>query len=482
MMKQQFADKRLWFAIIIYGAITGCLSIRHTMWRDELQLWLYGYKSSDFAEFLSNRKAEIHPIGYQAFTYLVSRFFSNPEILKLTNWIFTILMAVVVLFFTQIKKPLRVVFLFGLIPLIGYSNIAEQYMPATLGFILLLNLYVNSRNRALFFVVAGVIANLHILFLIASIGFVGIYIIESFVAQKKLIDVFRLNRKLFFFTGVYFTSTIFALSMISRTTASGKITGLTDFPQLIKRSLIVIGSACFPFMNFDLGVNNRPLVTLLLIALGLLVLFGLFYTALKQDLKMGFAIVLSNSLLIAAMVIGYSSYWWHFGVLFLSLFLSFVVLTQRVPKDQFSRFTHKFLFGLLLISQTTALFVGSNTDLWERQPYSTAEQTASFLTEYCKGDCTIVMNSQSLGASISAYMDGREIYYSDISRYGSFAIWDLPVRDVAWDDLVTDAKNLRNPIFVTSGLENPPSNIRLIRSFSDAIWEDENFTISEPSE
>jgi hypothetical protein len=67
-MKQQFADKRLWFAIIIYGAITGCLSIRHTMWRDELQLWLYGYKSSDFAEFLSNRKAEIHPTGYQAFT------------------------------------------------------------------------------------------------------------------------------------------------------------------------------------------------------------------------------------------------------------------------------------------------------------------------------------------------------------------------------------------------------------------------------
>lgn len=196
-------------------------------------------------------------------------------------------MAVVVLFFTQIKKSFRVAFLFGLIPLIGYSNIAEQYMPATLGFILLLNLYANSRNRALFFIVASVIANLHILFLLASIGFVCIYILESFIAQKKLVNVFRLNRKLVFFTAIYFTSTLFALSMISRTTASGKITGLTDFPQLVKRSMIVIGSACFPFINFDEGVNNRPLVTLLLIALGLLVLSGLFYTALRQDLKNG---------------------------------------------------------------------------------------------------------------------------------------------------------------------------------------------------
>ncbi len=249
------------------------------MWRDELQLWLYRYKSTDFAEFLSNRKAEIHPIGYQAFTYLVSRFFSNPEILKLTNWIFTILMAVVVLFFTQINKSFRVIFLFGLIPLIGYSNIAEQYMPATLVFILLLNLCANSRNRALFFVVASVIANLHILFLVASIGFVGIYIFESFIVQKKLIDVFRLNQKLVFFTAIYFTSTLFALSMISRTTASGKITGLTDFPQLVKRSMIVIGSACYPYINFDVGDNNSPPVTILLIALGLLFLIRLFYTA-----------------------------------------------------------------------------------------------------------------------------------------------------------------------------------------------------------
>jgi len=471
-------NRNLWLVLAIYAAITGVLSLQHTMWRDELQLWLYGYKSSNFAEFIQNRKAEIHPVGYQLFTYIVSRFASNPEILKLTNWIFSNLLALIILFHTKLRNTYKILFLFGLIPLVGYSHIAEQYMPATLFFILLLNLFSNGRNRALFFIVASVIANLHILFLLASIGFVVVYAVESFEVTKKVSQLFRSNNKLICWIAFYFTSVVFGLSLISRTTASSKLNGLSDLPHLIKRSLIVIGSACFPFINFQSNANNHSLSSLLFLLLAALILLGLFYLAIKQGFKLGLAIVLSNSLLIAAMVIGFSSYWWHFGVLYLSLFMSLVVLFQSWPMSQFDRFAHQFLIGLLLLSQVIALFIGPNTNLWERKPYSTAEQAANFLKRNCNNTCTIIMNSQSTGASVSGYMDRRDIYYADIGQFGSFARWDLPTTEVTWEVMVSSAKTFENPILVTSEMTNPPNKVFAIKSFSGAVWQDENFTVS----
>ena len=470
-------NRNLWLVLAIYAAITGVLSLQHTMWRDELQLWLYGYKSSNFAEFIQNRKAEIHPVGYQLFTYIVSRVASNPEILKLTNWIFSILMAVVILFYTQLKITYKILFLFGLIPLIGYSHIAEQYMPATLLFILLLNLFSNSRNRVPFFTAAGVLANLHILFLLASIGFVVIYSIESFVMSKKICQLLKSNNKLICLIALYLSSVILGLSLISQTTAAGKVTGLTDLPHLLKRSLVVLGSACFPFVNFDFNGSNYSITSLFFILLSVLVLTGLFYLAIKQNLKLGIAVVLSNSLVILAMVIGYSSYWWHFGVLFLTLFVSFVLLLQTQPMDKFDKFARQFLFGLLLMSQIIALFIGPNTNLWERRPYSTAEKTASFLKENCDDTCTIIMNSQSAGTAISGYMNGRDIYYADIGQFGSFARWGLPSTEVTWDVMVSSAKRFKNPVLVTSELLRPPTGVLTIMSFSGAVWSDENFTV-----
>lgn len=471
-------NRNLWLVLAIYAAITGVLSLKHTMWRDELQLWLYGYKSSNFAEFMQNRKAEIHPVGYQVFTYIVSRIASNPEILKLTNWVFSNLLAIAILFHTKLRDTYKFLFLFGLIPLIGYSHIAEQYMPATLCFILLLNLFSNSRNRALFFIVASVIANLHILFLLASIGFVVVYAIESFEVPKKISQLFGSNNKLICSIAFYFTSVIFGLSLISRTTASSKVTGLTNLSHLIKRSLIVVGSACFPFMNFQSNTSNYSISFLFFVLLAALILLGLFYLAIKQSFKLGLAIVLSNSLLIAAMVIGFSSYWWHFGVLYLSLFMSLVVLFQYWPMSRFDGFAHQFLIGLLLLSQIIALFIGPNTNLWERRPYSTAEQAANFLNRNCDNTCTIIMNSQSTGASVSGYMGGRDIYYADIGQFGSFARWDLPTTEVTWEVLVSSAKTFENAILVTSEMSNPPIGVKTIQAFSGAVWPDENFTVS----
>ena len=467
----------LWIAFAIYAITTGVLSLQHTMWRDELQIWLIGYKSSSFTDLMHNRRAEIHPMGYHTFTWLVSRFTSNPEILKLTNWMMSLIMAFLVLFKTKIRSQYRILFIFGLIPLIGYSHIAEQYMPATIFFILFLNLYSNGRNQIWFFLIAGILANLHMLFLIATSGFVLIYIYESCTLSRNFSQLWRLNKKIISLTTIYGAVVLLAVNQISRSTANGMIAGNMSATHFLKRSVVVLASACFPFQVFDLSTTGIQLTSLLFAILGVLILVGLFYSALKLNVRLCAAIFISNILLMIGMVIGYSSYWWHFGVLFLTIFGSFIILFSMSSVNRISLPFAHVCIGVLLVSQIVALFVGPRTDLWETKPYSTAEQAATYLKNQCNENCTIIMNSQSSGASISGYLGGREIFYADINDFGTFAAWNKPSNDVDWKLMISSAEKFENSVLVTTDLTNPPQEIELIRSFSEAIWTDENFTI-----
>jgi hypothetical protein len=51
---------------------------------------------------------------------------------------------------------------------------------------------------------------------------------------------------------------------------------------------------------------------------------------------------------------------------------------------------------------------------------------------------------------------------------------------VSWNDLIASAEKFDNPIFVTSGLENPPHDIKILSEFSGGVWESENFIVSKP--
>ena len=467
----------LWIAFAIYAITTAVLSLRHTMWRDELQIWLIGYKSSSFNDLMHNRRAEIHPMGYHTFTWVVSRFTSNPEILKLTNWMLSLIMALLVLFKTKLDSQYKILFIFGLIPLIGYSNIAEQYMPATLFFVLLLNLYTNGRNQIWFFLVAGILANIHMSFLLATSGFVLIYTYESFKISGNLSHLWRLNKKIIALTTIYAASVLLAVNQISRSTASGMIADDMSATHFLKRSVVVLASACFPFQVFDSSTNGIQITSLLFAILGLSILVGLFYSALKLNVRLCAAILISNILLIVGMVIGYSSYWWHFGVLFLTIFGSFVILFSMSPVKRISLPFAHVCIGIVLVSQIVALFIGPRTNLWETKPYSTAEQAATYLKSQCNENCTIIMNSQSSGASISGYLAGREIFYVDINDFGTFAAWNKPSTDVDWNLMISSARKFQNSVLVTTDLTNPPQEVKLMKSFSEAIWTDENFTI-----
>ena len=472
-------DLSLWIAFAIYAIITGFLSWRHTMWRDELQLWLVASKSSTFSELLKNISNENRPMGYFIFCWVISRFTSNPEWLKLSNWLISVFMSYIVLFELKIKNTVKILFLCGVIPLIGYSHIAQDYMLGTLLFIILIKYFLDGRKNSKFFFVAFIIANIHVLFLFASAGFVLIYFLDSITASGSLKQLFKLNRKLIVLGSFYGISCLFILIRVLQ--ADGGSFGRPDVISPIyiaKRCFVLIASACFPFWDFQSGDQSSQIISISLIFLGGLIFASLIVISLIINFRNGIAICVSNLLLLAGMSLGYSSYWWHFGVLYLLIFVSLLVVLGNHQPFRIPRKIPSLMLGVILGSQIFALFIGPRMNLWEIRPYSTAEQTANFLKQNCDDSCTIITNSQTSGSSISGYMNGRDIYFADIGQFGSFARWGLPATEVTWDVMISSAKKFENAILVTSVLSDPPLGVLTIKSYSGAIWPDENFIVS----
>jgi len=469
----------LWIAFSIYAIVTGVLSLRHTMWRDELQLWLVGFKSSSFSDLIVNSSHDIHPMGYFIFTWIVSHLTSNPEALKVTNWVFSLAMAVTVLFGLKMKNRSRLFFLFGFIPLIGYSHIAEQYMLCTFLYLLLVKFYMESQSKIHFYLVAGVLANLHILFFLASFSLVIGYSIKSISGSERYQNFVASNKKVICCIIFYFAASLLAISRISPSVSSSKISSNQNLIYVTKRGLLILGQACFPFFEFATGVNTQQLVAFPLIILSSTIFLYLLYCALKQKITDGLPFVLSNFVLLLGMSVGYSSYWWHFGVLYLCIFGSIIGLTNASSTNSTDNHRLTTVAGILLLSQIIALFIGPRINLWERQPYSNAKNTAAYLKQNCDSSCTIIMDYHSTGASISGYLNGRDIFYVNINEFGSFTKWNRQTRDVNWELIISAAKKFPRSLIVTGESLSPPTSVRTLRVYSGAVWSDENFVVSE---
>ena len=109
-----------------------------------------------------------------------------------------------------------------------------------------------------------------------------------------------------------------------------------------------------------------------------------------------------------------------------------------------------------------------------------AESTATFLSQNCDSECTIIVNRESVGAAISAYMNGREIYYVDKGQFGTFARWRFLITDPTWEHVLETSSQFKNSVIVVSGLSDPPSSLQKLKEFTGAVWSDEDFSVYKP--
>jgi len=363
--------------------------------------------------------------------------------------------------------------MFGFLVLIGYSHIAKDYMLAFLLSALLVTVYLERRPQYLVFIFAGLLANTHPLFWGISIGVV-------FLSLTRRID---LENPGGFNWGKVRCSLgwlplyLIALAVGVATTVSnpGSTTGIQiDLVVGAKRGLRSVALGFFPFIT-DTG-SASPLFYAGTV-FGILIIGWLAFLAYKASIYTAVGILLINSVTLGIVAFIKGDYWWHYGVVFVNFFLSAVVLINS-DRLQIKRRRHiSLLLQFVLWCQVVASFVGPRTTLWETQPYSNAKSTADFLRSECADDCTIISNSQVTGQGVSAYLGGRPIYYVDKGAFGTFTVWSGPFNAVNWEQVMVAAKKFDNPIIVVSEMGIPPGELKVVKSFTGAVWADEDFTV-----
>ena len=466
---------------LLYLLTSGYFLLKHVMWRDELQLWLVASKSNSFADLYQNKQYEIRPFLWFLICWVLSRFSKNPEILKIFNFAVAIALTWTLLFSSRKHRLIKAGFLFGFLPLFGYGAISQEYFLGTLVFLLAITFIENKRRDILIFVFAGILANINVLFAIASIGIAGIpaFSVLNFVKQNKTVRHSGAYG-LFVYVGLLVLS---LLSMRPPEDFAFKSTSLNTDPKSIKLMVSAVSDAFFPFIPRNTIDGNLGVLfaySIGAVALGALCL--LIWCSFNKSLAVGISILTAMSLLLIWSGIGYASYWWHFGVLLVAYFgFSIMSMPEWAQANRLQRFNLVVLV-IILLSQSLALFHGPRLGAISSQPYSMAKDTSSFLIENCKDDCTLLTNNEVSGTSISAYLGGLDIFQVNRGEFGSFTIWNSKfARDVTWNDLLLASNQFNNPIFVTTGMKNPPAQITIIKQFTGAVWEDEDFTISKPN-
>ena len=467
-----------WCAFTIYLLISGFFLSRHAMWRDELQLWLVASKSENLTELISNKQLEVRPYLWFLICWVMSRFSRNPEILKTVTFGVSVALAFVLIFRYKNSLLLRIGFLFGFLTLFGYSALSQEYHLGTLIYFIAM-LCIHNRSRYLYiFLLAAILANTNLLFAIVSIGVAGVplYSIFNDLRSKSSIrtsDAFGIPLYLGFF--------MFSLVSMSPPSNFGyQSTSLSMDLLAFKRMIVGASSALFPFMK-----PNRfseyfwSPFTFVIMVLTITAILVLIICSFKKSTAVGLSSAICMTGLILWFGIGFAGYWWHFGVFFIAYF-GFAVIA--IPAWNQTRRTQKLGYVLtlvILVSQSSALFVGPSLGLFPYRQYSMSRDTALYVQKICE-KCTVITDSEVTGTSISAYLES-DTYRPSRAAFGSFTIWDKNVdRSVSWDDLIASAEMFDNPIFVTSDLHDPPNNIAILSEFMGGVWEDENFIVSKP--
>ena len=470
------------FSILLtYSILCGLFIAKHAMWRDELQLWLVASKSENIFDLISNKKYEVRPYLWFLICWILSRFSRNPEILKIFNFGVCIALASVLLFRCKSSLVLRTAFLFGFLTLFGYSAISEEYLLGTLIFIFAVSQIQNDSRRIGILLTASLLANVNLLFAIVSVGIAGVpsYSILVDLLKRRPVD----KRDLF---GVFAYPGFFIISLASMWPPHDfafQSTSLNFNVLAVKKMFAAMSEALFPFIarnSFHGQLGTLITYTVAIFALG--AILALLFCSFKKSTAIGISASSSMVLLVVWTGIGYANYWWHFGVVFIAYF-GFTLISIPEWKHAYKLQKIGYAFSLVvLVSQSIALFTGPNLGAVPSKQYSMARDTASYIESICVNPCTVLTNDEVTGASISAYLDGAEIYRVNREDFGTFAVWDSKIgKSVSWGDLLSSASKFPNPIFVTSNLINPPEQIVVLSEFLGGVWADEDFTVSKPN-
>lgn len=112
----------LTFALLGLAAI-----LNHSMWRDELNVWMVARDSHSLSELYTNVITEGHPILWYILLYIVKYIVNAPVAMQLLHWTLGNIVVLLLWRFSPFSTLEKALFTFGYFPFYEYYVISRNY-------------------------------------------------------------------------------------------------------------------------------------------------------------------------------------------------------------------------------------------------------------------------------------------------------------------------------------------------------------------
>jgi hypothetical protein len=477
-------------------------TLRHAMWRDELQIFLIAANSLSPWALIHNIKYEPHPALWYLLVWVVTRITTDPMSMQILHIALAIGVCVILFLWAPFGRSEKILLLLSYFLFWEYFVISRNYiLLALIGFAFVVLREHRPRHEVGLWLLLGLLANVHALGAIWSIVLAAMLVIEAT----------RYNSALVVGAAVYLILLVIAIVTIVPAADFGPWASDVRFDFLrLNRDLAVPFGAFVPLQTnsfkeaFEFLVNpntaaipyfwnsdaTADFVALtgtdtdhpMRIALAFSIPIAACWLIARDPLRVLEFTAIYVGIVLFNNIWGHSGEARHHGVVFLAFIATVWMAHIRRQPDKWSSRA----LGLIL---TINAFAGLLTLASELRPFSEGKYTAEWITQNNLSDAFLIGSRDAQVSSVVGYLD-RPVYYLECRCLGTFIVWNSKrqsplspqqfgqrLRQAITEAGQRDAILIRNQSVVSGDLEYAPGvSARLIRSFTNALT-DENFWV-----
>jgi len=449
--------------------------LNHSMWRDELNVWLIARDSSSLLELFHNIKYEGHPALWYLCLYFLNQFTSNPVAMQVLHLLIATSSIFIFIKYSPFTPLQKLLFSFGYLPFYEYLVISRNYAIGLLLVFAFCALYPTRAKSYLWLaLILFFLANSNAYCLFISIAFGVTLIVEYSLGTK--INPSLAARK----TNIISSLAIFILGIVSSlvqlippadsTLQGGMSRWILQFN--LKHLAVVLTRIWNSYIVILIPGNSRYIEGLIFAILSL----WLFVFIATQLIKKPIAFLLYIFGTLEILLFTYVKFLGaarHFGHLYI-LLIAALWIANYYPKSNllvglffnlpsglkkifltWVKFVKKYktvFIMVILYAQLAGGIVAFSRDLLI--PYSASREAAKFIKNQQLEQMFIVGSRDANVSPICGYLN-RKIYYPEREGIGSFVLFNSQRKDVDSTTVLEQVSQI---------IKQKPSDILLILS------------------
>lgn len=481
-------------------ALNVARTLRHAMWRDELQIFQLATGSTSLVELFHRLRYEAHAGLWDVPVWLVTRFTSDPVSMQILHAALAIGVWIVVYRWSPFSRAEKFLLLLSYFLFFEYFIISRAYVLVALlglGFVALR--HHQPQRVVVAWLMLGLLANLVMHATIWSIALAIGLVLEDRARSK------------WFFAGaaIYLACLAFGLATMIPAADYQLYGGDVRFDPLRLSRMIVIPLAALvpvtpdwigavaafargsvvtippyfnpsptPYLMPLMQAEAHPLRLALVFAAPLAVCWIIARASLRT-LEFAIAYV---GILAFSMLWDYQGASRHHGIVFLALIAAAWLMRARSGGDGWSRAT---LRAVLAVSALGGLLTLTS----EVRPFSQSRDTARWLRQADLADAFLIGSRDTQASAVAGYL-ARKVYYLECQCVGTFIVWNRNRQSLLSADQfrtrLLQAVGLaagRQPILISNrelapdALAGTPLSVTLLKAFDGRTETDERYWI-----